>query len=165
MVEAVSAKLISLVGQEFVGAVILVVLSVMHGRSEKYGSLLMVLFRLPSTFIHESCHLIMALLTFSGPTSFSIIPHRHEDMWTLGSVECNRINFFSAVPVALAPAIICLPASWACFSNHSIQGYVLFYLFITSSVPSKADLIAATHSIIGLIFWLCVPIIGYFLFY
>jgi hypothetical protein len=63
---------------------------------------LMFFMALPGTIAHELCHLLVAFLTGSKPSNFSIIPKKVKGGWTLGSVAFVP-GRFSAGFVALAP--------------------------------------------------------------
>jgi hypothetical protein len=138
---------------DFLGIALLIFLSVLHGRTERYGTFWMVTYRALSTILHEICHLVCALVTFSKPTGFSLWPTRAGDGWILGSVTCNRVSWFSAAPVALAPAMICIPMAWFCFNQHSLLGYAGVFLFLTAAVPSWADMEVVFSSLAGMLFW------------
>jgi len=64
--------------------------------------LLYALFTLPGTILHELCHFVAGLVTFSHPRLPSLIPHREGNGWTLGSVEFIP-GIFTTWFVALAP--------------------------------------------------------------
>jgi hypothetical protein len=138
---------------EFAGIALLVTLSVWHGRTERYGPLWMVLYKLPSTILHEFCHFLIAGATLSGPTGFTVWPKRSGEGWILGCVTCDGIGRFSALPVGLAPALIGLPLAWQAYQLHNLLGYVWVYLCLTASVPSKADVEVALSSLTGLVWW------------
>ncbi len=141
---------------DFVGLILLVVLSVWHGRTERYGSFWMILFRLPATSLHESSHFVFSLLTRSRPTGFSIWPHRDGAVWILGSVTSSNIGKFSALLVGLAPPLVCIPLAWLAFQEHSLFGYVGVYVCLTAAVPSAADVEVAFVSVVGTAFWTAV---------
>lgn len=146
------------VSTEFTGIILLVVLSVWHGRSERYGAFWMVMYRLPSTVLHEICHLVVGLATLSGVTGFSLLPKRVEGGWVLGSVTCNRVGMLSALPIGLAPALVCLPLAWQAYQLHTAVGYAGVYLCLTAATPSAADIKVAFSSLIGVTFWLAVAV-------
>jgi len=132
----------------------IIFLSVIHGRAANMGTLSMVFLRLPSTIIHELSHLFLGLVTFSGVSGFSIWPKRVGDsLWTLGSVECERLGVFSCFLVGMAPALINLPLAWWVFDMHTTGGYVMSFLLLTAAVPSIKDFEVAFSSIIGSLFW------------
>lgn len=140
---------------DFAGIVLLVFLSVLHGRTSRMGALPMVLFRLPASALHEAEHFIIALLTGSRPTSYTIFPKPVEGGWILGSVKCQRIWALSAFPVAMAP-LLNLPFAWLSYQTHTFSGWIGTYVLLAASVPSGQDVKIATSNITGLLTWLLV---------
>lgn len=141
---------------EFIGLVTVVVLATIQGRIGRAGSVWMILFALPSTFLHELAHYLVALVTGGRPSRFSVFPrstiYQHPDgrtqkIWVLGSVQ-SQMGLFSAFPTAVAP-LVYIPAAFFLFQNWydwypstlgSVMAlYGISYLFLTSSIPSSAD--------------------------
>lgn len=135
--------------------VLIIFLSVMHGRAARMGTLSMVILRLPSTSLHELAHLLMSLVTFAGPNGFSVFPKRSLDGWVLGSVQCSRLGMFNSFPVAMAPLLINVPVAWWTFHLQTLPGYIAAFLFLTAAVPSGQDLKVAISSFIGFMLWGC----------
>lgn len=139
---------------DFPTAVLIIFLAVIYGRSSRMGTLSMVLWHLPSTLIHELCHGILAVVTCSGISGFSLLPKRIEGGWMLGNVQCSRIGMFSAFPVGMAPLLINLPLAWLAYRQHNLTGSVLSFLLLTAAVPSDQDCkVAFSTSFIGTLVW------------
>lgn len=156
--------------QDFLGVVLLVILGIIHGRTERVGNLPMILWRLPSTIMHEAAHYFTAMALLAGPSGFNLIPQRVEGGgWILGSVTCKRIGIISALPVGLAPLVVNLPLAWVAYQAHTLTGVAWTYIFLSASVPSGQDVKVAISSWIGVgvwgvmagvVFWLLMQMIG-----
>lgn len=139
---------------DFATTTLIIFLSVLHGRTARMGTLPMVLWRFPSTLIHEISHAILAVVTRSGISGFSLLPKRIDGGWMLGSVQCSRIGMFSAFPIGLAP-LINLPLAWLAYHRlHNLTGYILTFILLTAAIPSDQDCkVAFATSIIGTLVW------------
>ena len=132
------------------------------------------IFVLPGTIMHELAHFIMAILLNGKPSSFSLIPKKENNSYTLGSVSCKNITFYNALFIGLAPLVL-IPLSlffgylsinelmkfinntsdYNALSMYFVYTYLLF-IALVSAMPSDADIKAAIfsrHGIIGLIFY------------
>ena len=65
-----------------------------------------VVFRSLGVTVHELLHLIVGLITFARPTSFSIIPKKVGKKIVLGSVGFTNLNWTNAWLTALAPLLV-----------------------------------------------------------
>ena len=74
---------------------------------------LAIVVRLPGTLALEACHLLCGQLLGAWPTGVSVWPQRIEGGWRLGQVGFRRLHLFNALPVAIAPLLLLLPAFWA----------------------------------------------------
>lgn len=67
---------------------------------------------LPGTVLHEALHYAFALLMGAAPRGFSFWPTRQVNAqgqtisWCLGQVSVSHLNWWNAVPTALAPALL-----------------------------------------------------------
>lgn len=106
------------------------------------------IFVLPGTFMHELAHLIIAFFTNGKPYSFSLIPKKQKDGYTLGSVEVSNITFYNAIFIAFAP-LLNIYLAYLVYLNFNftndlinkenyIYAYFIFNL-LNSSIPSEAD--------------------------
>jgi len=122
----------------------------------------MILFRLPSTACHELAHMLIALITCSRITGFSLIPRKTNDVWVLGSVSCSNLGVWSAFPVAMAPILNLIPALYLLSAQE--QGGMLYictsFIFITGAIPSITDFkVAARHPMSVLVWVVTVAVI------
>ena len=142
--------------------------------------ILLSLFFLPATFLHELAHLIVGIATFAKPTSFNLIPKKENDSYVLGSVNFKNINFFNAFPVSIAPLILLVLVYVLDKNNfqiykkayelifHNTFEFNLFtflsliylnYILIYSGIPSVQDFRVLISKPVGLFFWILVIII------
>jgi hypothetical protein len=68
------------------------------------------LLALPGTIAHELSHLVLGILLFARPASFSIWPRREGNAYVLGSVAFRQIGLINGAFVTLAPLLLVLPA-------------------------------------------------------
>ena len=59
----------------------------------------------PGTVMHELLHYVVALVTFAQPSGFSVVPKFGDNEILLGSVDCDNLNWFNRLPIALAPVL------------------------------------------------------------
>lgn len=154
----------------------IVMLLVVTGRMP----LLRVILLLPSTFLHELCHLIVAFVTGGGPSGFSIIPQRHRShamlrglrtRWVLGSVTLSRPGFFSCFPTGFAPLSL-LPLAWWLSQTpvfpDSAAGIFTRLAFVVviagGAIPSRQDVAVAFSRIGGAVFYCSVIAAGLLFF-
>ena len=121
------------------------------------SSTLLIFFNLPSTFLHELSHWLVALITSSSPGFPSVWPRRSPGGWQLGSVKF-RPKAWSAGWVALAPLVLLGPLSvwglvrwepetWA----QAWLGGVFFAYTAWGSIPSLTDWVIALKYPLGTI--------------
>lgn len=137
------------------------------------------------TVMHELCHAaaftVTSLISLRFPRmTFSLWPKTNPDgSWTLGSVSCAGINWFSAFPVAMAPALmLLLPVmvvehwgnvvtevqAFISLSESQIMALLVFSMgFIShSAFPSVQDFRVASSHFIGTFLWMVViSFVGY----
>jgi hypothetical protein len=120
------------------------------------------------TAIHELLHLLLGFFSLARPASFSLIPVRTKQGYTLGSVGFFNITWYNGAIVGLAP-LLSLPIalamgylrikgewslSWIDFAIWYVNGVLLL-----SCWPSSADIKIALRSwpiaamAIGWIYW------------
>lgn len=128
-------------------------------RTAARGSALwLILFSLPSTFLHELAHYLIALVLGGNPSRFSLWPTaqrrfradgREEKIWTLGSVAFQK-NPLVTLPAALAP-LFYLPMVWYLITAsewlpsmnggpETIAVYLTSYAMLAAAVPSYQDI-------------------------
>lgn len=131
------------------------------------------IFTFPGTILHEFLHFIVGLITLAKPTSFSLIPHKTKDGWTLGNVSFLNLNFLNTVPTAFAPILaplvifISFPFIYTQIinSNHNIL-YSILYSFLLVSlmkecIPSKTDWDVAISKPFGILIYLGLLTVAY----
>lgn len=119
-----------------IALILLVIFIGIHASIKKQYVLL--LLSLPSTVMHELCHLMMALLSYGRPSSFSIIPKKENDRYVLGSVEFIP-TWYNAFIISMAPLILWWIALYLFFTNHVLIVSPLFYWLLVGGLPSKQD--------------------------
>ncbi len=60
---------------------------------------------LPDTLAHEFSHWLVALLLQGHPQLPRLGPRSQGQRWILGSVRCQHLRFYNAIPIALAPLL------------------------------------------------------------
>lgn len=81
------------------------------------------LLSLPGTILHEIMHFFVGLLLGARPVSMTLIPHRIDDRWVLGSVSFARITIFNAAPTAFAPLLM-IPLAWWLFQYWMLPAFL-----------------------------------------
>lgn len=121
------------------------------------SSTLLIFFNLPSTFLHEFSHWLVAFLTASSPGFPSVWPRRSPGGWQLGSVRF-RPKAWTAGWVALAPLALLGPLSaWGLVLwepktlTQAGLGGVFFAYTAWGSIPSMADWVIALKYPLGTI--------------
>lgn len=113
---------------------------------------------LPGTLAHELCHLALGLVLGGRPAGFNLLPRRNERGWELGSVSFNRITWYNAFFIGLAPLLL-LPAAYAlarwrlggalAFGWPEILAVYLIANLVYAALPSWQDCRIAARSPIG----------------
>jgi hypothetical protein len=118
--------------------------------SVRHSSWTVALLSLVGTGMHEALHAGVGLVLLAKPVSFSLIPIRAGNRWTLGSVGFKNLNIWNAGPVTLAPLLmiwgaILLFNHWmepvflaGHYGQWLLAGYVTACALF-SSIPSQAD--------------------------
>lgn len=106
------------------------------------------LVNIPGTFLHEMSHFIVGLIFNACPTRFDLFPKKQGDCYVMGSVGFRNVNFYNAIPSALAPLLLLIIGyyfnGWF-FLNIKVTyfsyiSYVLLQtIIIENAVPSRQD--------------------------
>lgn len=113
------------------------------------------IFQLAGTLCHELAHLLVGFITGARPGSFTVIPRRTGQGWTLGAVTLTRLRWFNAAPSALAPLLLIAMPWWvALLRTHAgwhfeVKDIVIAFLLAPQFLacwPSGADWKIAMHS-------------------
>lgn len=143
--------------------IFLVILLLKFKYSTYSSMLLSALINIPGTFLHETMHYFVGLISNAEPTSFTIIPRRGENGgYTMGSVGFRNISYYNAIPSSMAPLLL-LPLGfyfnrWY-FQNVDISlfnymGYILLQtIIIENAVPSGQDFKVAFSQPLGLVLY------------
>jgi len=125
------------------------------------------------TVFHELAHYVIGKILLAKPVNFSLVPHkieeRGEKYYVLGHVNFSNLNWFNSLPVAMAPLLLLIIASyiennyWKLF-EYSFWNFMLFtYLlivFILNAIPSRQDYKVAFSSVFGLLFWTTIIVVS-----
>lgn len=120
------------------------------------------LVNIPGTFLHETAHFIVGLLFNACPTRFDLFPKKQGDCYVMGSVGFKNVNFFNAIPSALAPLLLLIIGYYFniwFFANIKITylSYILYVLLqtiiIENAVPSSQDFKVAFSFPLGLLLY------------
>jgi hypothetical protein len=115
----------------------------------------------PGTVVHEVLHYTVGFMLGARPTEISVIPDRAESN-TIGYVNFDNLNWFNALPTAMAP-LLAFPIAWWATTviplDWSVAG--CFWLWVVSAViaqawPSTVDFAMGTKKIMGVVFWAAV---------
>ena len=130
---------------------------------KKQSIWLYILAVLPSTFLHELSHWLVAVVLGARPSFPSLLPKKMEgNYWVLGSVEF-QCNPFTAALIALAPlwllggfVAFMLLEGWHLSADWWVG--VLMGVMLVGSFPSRTDWAIALRNplgllIVGLCFW------------
>lgn len=106
--------------------------------------ILISILRLPATILHELTHLVMAILTFSSITGFSLIPKIQKNRVVLGNVSVIPKFRGALILIGLSPLILLIIAFFIykyqiIIWNDWITYLILLYLVI-GGIPSTQDL-------------------------
>jgi hypothetical protein len=151
----------------FSGIVLLTFIAAINGRIGSFGTLPMIVFKLPCTILHELAHLLVGFLTGGHPAGLSLLPSRittsERPAWQLGSVTLRNPGALSCFPTALAP-LLYIPLAYLVYclwtemfissAKSTIGMYLTIGILLGSSVPSSSDIRVAFASSTGTIFYL-----------
>jgi hypothetical protein len=105
---------------------------------------------LPATLLHELAHGVVGLVLMAQPTQFNLWPKRvSQSAWRLGYVGFNRLRWWNAGAVGLAPllwvlALIALRFEWQYtpktigLGQSALIGAALVWTWLAVA-PSKSD--------------------------
>jgi len=99
-------------------------------------NVIMLLINLPGTILHEILHLFIGLILLAKPTSFSIIPKKTSEGWTLGSVGFKGVNEYNAMPISMAPILAPLVILLMIPDIFNYMNTIENYLFLKTSLVS-----------------------------
>jgi len=142
---------------------ILLVIVLLKMKYTTYSSIyLSALINIPGTFLHEISHFLIGLFLNAHPTRFDLFPKKRDGCYVMGSVGFRNIQFYNAVPSALAPMLLLVVGycfnNWF-FSNIQINyiNYILYILLqtiiIENAVPSSQDFKVAFSYPLGVLFY------------
>lgn len=128
---------------------ILLVIVLLKAKYTTYSNIYMsAIVNIPGTFLHETAHFLVGLILNAYPTRFDLFPKKVGDSYVMGSVGFRNIQFYNAVPAALAPLLLLIAGyyfnMWF-FENIKINyinyiGYVFLQtVIIENAVPSSTD--------------------------
>ena len=139
----------------FCGIVLVFLLITLNLKTRQCGIFIMGIWNFIGVALHETCHLLVGLLLFAGPTGFSLVPQSDGNgKWVMGSVRFRKLNAVNALPVGLAPLFLVAAAflvyrhwhRWFAPSLGSILGlYLVIFLLLYESLPSAQDLKVALN--------------------
>ncbi len=112
----------------------------------------------PGTVVHEVLHYTVGFFLGARPTEISVVPDRAESN-TIGYVNFENLNWFNALPTAMAP-MLAFPLAWWVSTVVKLEWSLIgvFWVWVVSAViaqawPSKVDFAMGTKKILGVIFW------------
>lgn len=120
----------------------------------------------PGTVIHEVLHYTVGFFSGARPTEISVMPQRTESR-TIGYVNFDNLNWFNALPTAMAP-LLAIPIAWWLSGmvtlDWTLQG--IFWIWVISTMiaqawPSTVDFTIGTQNKLGLVFWAVVVYLVY----
>ena len=158
-----------------IGIIILSVLIIQTLRFISQTSVFFSYIYIAGTFLHELAHLIIALLLYAKPTSFSLAVRKSDDgTYRLGAVQISNPQWYNAFPVALSPLVL-LPLAFIIheklifWAEQSWWQYIIATMviitIIMSSFPSQADWKMAFYSKIGALFYSMICVMFTFSYY
>lgn len=120
---------------------------------------LFALLALPSTFLHELTHYLVALVARGQPVGFSLLPLRHAHGYQLGRVRIANPTWFNRGVIGLSPLLLIPLALLVLREQVPVRATLwsgLAYAYLLSSMiygcfPSSADWRMAWQSPIGLL--------------
>ncbi len=136
------------------GIALFLVLVAIHRRARSSGVLMLVLWNLAGVILHEASHLLVGVLLRAQPTCISVLPHRGDNGWCLGSVSFRRITALNAFPVSLAPlglvGVACwLARRWFTWQAPTLPAtlalYGCMFVLLYNALPSRQDLRVACN--------------------
>ena len=124
------------------------------------------LVNIPGTILHEFMHFFVGLVLNAHPSNFSIFPKKGGDgKYVMGSVGFRNIQFYNALPSALAPLLLLvlgfyINRYWLPHMQLTLVNYVFYVLLqtiiIENAMPSSTDFKVAFRYLSGVIFYLIV---------
>jgi hypothetical protein len=153
--------------------VLFVILAGIQRRARSSGILSMALWNLTGVILHELAHLLAGLLFSARPSGFSLLPRREGNYWRLGSVSFARITPLNAVPIALAPLGLAVPALWIARNwfawyepsfSSTLTLYAVTYFLLYNALPSRRDLRVACNWKSLVLYSLLAAVAWYFMF-
>lgn len=113
-----------------------------------------ILFRLPSTFLHELAHFIIALLTFSDVKGFSLIPRIENKRIVLGRVSVSPRYKVALTFVGFAPLLNAVIAFAIYYYDvivvNRIFTFILQFYLLLGSIPSWQDIKVAIEGLFSI---------------
>ena len=128
---------------------ILLVIVLLKAKYTTYSNIyLSALVNIPGTLLHEMSHFLVGLFLNASPTRFDLFPKKQDGYYVMGSVGFRNVQFYNAVPAALAPMLLLVVGyyfnSW--FFSHVHINYINYILYvllqtiiIENAVPSSTD--------------------------
>jgi hypothetical protein len=115
----------------------------------------------PGTVVHEVLHYTVGFFLGARPVEMSVVPKTAESN-TVGYVNFESLNWFNALPTAMAP-LLALPIAGWIVGQVTLEWTVagVFWIWAVSSIiaqswPSVSDFALGTQNKVGLVFWACV---------
>lgn len=146
--------------------VIVVLFALLMQRYAVFNMQRLSLLTLPSTFLHELSHYLVALLTKGRPDKFNLSPQKTgEGGYVLGYVTFVP-TWYNAPIIGLAPLLLVLLAWWAYLSGaeagfaEKLAWGLVAGTCLNGGLPSRADL----SFVIRYPFWLAIATLGGFLY-
>jgi hypothetical protein len=118
----------------------------------------------PGTISHELMHWIVGKVLFAKPSNIVIWPEKHVEGQprTLGSVTFYGIDWFNALPTAIAPLLnipVVLLLAHYVPHNFTLQSGLWIWVLasmLTEAMPSAPDWVIVTKRPWGLVFWITI---------
>ena len=112
----------------------------------------------PGTVVHEVLHYTVGFLLGAQPVEMSVFPKQAASR-TIGYVNFESLNWFNALPTAMAP-LLAIPIAWLLSTQVELALTLTgaFWIWVVSSIvaqswPSKVDFALGTQNKFGLFFW------------
>jgi hypothetical protein len=112
----------------------------------------------PGTVVHETLHYVVGFFLGARPVEMSVIPKTAESS-TVGYVNFASLNWFNALPTAMAP-LLALPIAGWLVGQVSLEWSVagVFWIWAVSSMIAQSwlsmtDFAVGTSNRVGLVFW------------
>ncbi len=142
---------------------ILLVIFLLKIKYKTYSNIyLSALVNIPGTLLHETAHFITGLVLNAQPTKFTIVPQKRIDGYVMGSVGFRNIQFYNALPSALAPLSLLVIGYF--FNKWFFENVTLNYLnyiayiflqtvIIENALPSAQDFKVAFSKPLGILLY------------